>query len=101
MAGAGLEVLLGIVAPLAVGSASWVLTERTYRRRPEALTRMMVAAFAAKIVFFGVYVAVMLSWVSLRHIPFVVSFTASFIVLHLIEALGLRRLFAGDSRASR
>ena len=58
----------------------------------------MVTAFAAKLVFFGAYVAVMLLALSLRPIPFVVSFTAYFIALHLAEALCLRRLFAAGSR---
>ena len=54
----------------------------------------MIAAFAAKMVFFGAYVAVMLLALALRPVPFVASFTAYFIALHLIEALCLKRLFA-------
>ena len=46
-------------------------------------------------VFFGAYVAVVHQGACpSRPIPFVVSFTGSFIALHLIEALALRRLFA-------
>jgi hypothetical protein len=90
--------LLGLMGPLVVAGASWVLTERTYRRRPDTLTSMMVAAFAAKMVIFGAYVAVMLTVLSVRAVPFVVSFTGSFIVLHITEAFYLRRLFAGAVR---
>jgi hypothetical protein len=36
----------------------------------------------------------MLKGVSLVPVPFVVSFVAYFIALHLFEALSLRRLFA-------
>ena len=82
------EVLLGMVAPLLAACVSWVVTERTYRRDPPALTGVMTAAFAAKMLFFGAYVAVMV-------IPFVVSFTGYFIALYLTEALLMRRLFAG------
>ena len=57
----------------------------------------MIAAFAVKMVFFGAYVAVMLRRLSLRPVPFVVSFTAYFIALYLIEALSLQRLFAGSA----
>jgi hypothetical protein len=87
------EVLLGMAGPLVVAVASWELTQQTYRRRPERLTRLMVAAFAGKLVFFGAYVTVMLAGASLEPLPFVVSFTASFIGLLVVEALCLRRLF--------
>ena len=91
----GLDVLLGMVGPLVVASATWVLAGRTFTRHPERLTSLMIQAFAGKLVFFGVYVAVMLKVLFLRPVPFVVSFTAYFIALHLTEALLLRRLFAG------
>jgi hypothetical protein len=89
------EVLLGMVAPLGAAGLSWVLTERTFTRNPERLTRLMIGAFGAKMMFFGVYVAVMVSVVGLRPVPFVVSFTGYFIALYLTEALLMRRLFAG------
>ena len=89
------EVLLGMAAPLCAACVSWVLTERTYRRDPPALTGMMTAAFGAKMLFFGVYVALMVQVVGLRPIPFVASFTGYFVALYLTEALLMRRLFAG------
>ena len=85
-------VALGIVGPLLMASASWVIAERTWRHEPERLTAVMIAAFAGKMVFFGAYVAFMLSVLSLRPVPFVASFTTSFIALHLAEALALKRL---------
>jgi hypothetical protein len=94
------DVLLGMVGPLVVASATWVLAERTYRQDPGRLTSRMIQAFAGKLVFFGAYVAVMLKVLSLRPIPFVVSFTTYFVALHLTEALWLRRLFAVGSPAS-
>ncbi|MBI3493821.1 MAG: hypothetical protein HY047_18895 [Acidobacteria bacterium] len=96
----GLEVLLGMIAPLAVASGTWALIERTYRRDPERVTALMIAAFAGKMVFFGAYVAVMLKGLALHPVPFVASFASYFIALHLIEALALRRLFAGGSSAA-
>lgn len=98
---ARLEVLYGMLGPLAMVSGSWVLMERAYRRSPQRLTAVMVAAFAGKLVFFGAYVAVMLRVLSLRPRTFVASFTGYFITLYLIEALYLRRLFAGSPRATR
>ena len=95
------EVLWGMLGPLAAASATWIVAERTFSARPERLTSVMVAGLAAKMVFFGAYVAAMLRVLNLRPTPFVVSFTSYFIALYLMEALFLRRLFAGGSRASR
>ena len=90
---ARVEVLLGMLGPVLVASGSWLLTERTYRQRPEALTSVMIASFAFKLVFFGAYVAVMLRVLTLRPVPFVLSFAGSLAGLYLMEALYLRRLF--------
>ena len=90
--------LFGTVGPLAVAIATWLLAQRTYRRDPGALTGLMMAGFAAKMVFFGAYVTLMIKGLSQPAVPFVVSFTGSFIALHLIEALALRRLFGAEGR---
>jgi len=93
------EVLFGMLAPLAAAASTWVLVARTFPSRPELVTPLMVAAFAAKLVFFGMYVTIMLRVLTLRPLPFVVSFTTYFIALHLFEALCLQRLFAGSAPA--
>ena len=87
------EVAFGMLGPLLGALGTWMLVERNYTTRPERLTGLMIAAFAAKMVFFGVYVAVMLKALSLRPVAFVVSFTSYFIALHVAEAICLRRLF--------
>lgn len=84
----------GMAGPLAVAVVSWLLMVRTHRRNPAALTGLMMAGFVGKMVFFGAYVAVVIKGLSLPAVPFALSFTGSFIALHLIEALALRRLFA-------
>src|SRR5262249_33891384 len=86
--------LLGVIGALPGGVGPSVMIESVYRRTPAKLTRFLTAAFAGKMVFFGVYVTIMLRGVSLPPVPFVAGFTAYFITLHLIEALSLRRLFA-------
>ena len=94
----GAELFLGMIAPLGVAACTWLLIERTYRRHPERVTALMVTGFGAKMVFFGAYVVIVLKALSLRPIPFVASFTAYFIALHLTEAFCLRRLFAESMR---
>jgi len=88
------DVTLGMLGPLAAATVSWVLTERTYKREPARVTGLMIGAFGAKMLFFGVYVAVMLEVVGLHPTPFVASFTSYFIALYLVEALLMRSLFA-------
>jgi hypothetical protein len=92
------EASVGLAGPLGVTSATWVLAERTYRRNPSRLTALMVALFAGKLVFFGAYVAAGLTVLVEHPMAFVTSFMACFIVLHLVEALWLERLFAGGAR---
>lgn len=86
-------VLLGMAGPLLAACGSWVAAERTYRLRPEALTAVMVGGFAAKAVFFGVYVAVVVRVLAPQYGVFVASFTGYLVGLYLVEALYLRHLF--------
>ena len=90
---AGAEVLLGMLGPLAAVIVSWVVAERTYRADPGRLIAVMIIAFAAKMMFFGAYVAFVLKVLAFRPIPFVASFTGHLIGLYGMEALYLRRLF--------
>jgi len=87
------ELLWGMAGPLASAAGTWVIAERTYRRRPAALTSVMITGFAAKLVFFGAYVAVLIRVAALKPAPFIASFAVYFIGLLFVEALHLRRLF--------
>jgi len=90
----GVEILLGMFAPLLAVSISCAVVKRTHARAPQRLTSLMAKAFAGKMIFFGLYVALMLGLLSVRPRPFIISFTSYFIVLYLVEALWLQRLFA-------
>ena len=89
----GSDVWLGMLAPLMVVSATWVLTERVYKADPTRLTAFIITAFAGKLVFFGGYVALAIGVLGVQPVPFAVSFAGYFIALHMIEALLLKRLF--------
>ncbi len=91
---AGLEVLLGMIAPLAVSVSSFVFAERTFRRDPARLTGAMIQAFAVKLLLFGVYVTVGIRVLALETVPFILSFVVYFLALHVLEAAQLRRLVA-------
>jgi hypothetical protein len=86
------EVLLGMIGPLAASAVTWLFVDRVHARAPERVMSVLMQAFAVKMLFFGVYVAVMLRGLGLQPIPFVVSFTAYFIGLYAMQALFLQRL---------
>jgi hypothetical protein len=94
------EIWLGMLAPLVVASASWIFAARTYHTHPEQLTRVMMTAFAAKLVLFGLYFGFAIAILHLRPVPFASSFAAYFIALHMAEAVCLQRLFAERMHAA-
>jgi hypothetical protein len=59
----------------------------------------MIGGFGVKLVFVGAYVSIMLGWLAVSRLPFVVSFVGYFIALYVVEALLMRRLFAGGAGA--
>ena len=99
-AGDGLhpELLWGMLGPLASALVTWVLVVRTHRREREKVTGVLVAGFAMKLVFFGAYLAVMLRVLGLRVVPFAAAFVGYMVLLYVMEALFLRRLFVDDMR---
>jgi hypothetical protein len=93
------ELAFGMAAPLAGAAVSWQMVERTHARAPERVTSVLIASFAAKMVFFGLYVG-LLGALWLRPKPLVVAFGASFLVLHMMEAGYLRRLMTTNVASS-
>lgn len=87
------EVLYGMLGPMTAVLVSWVVIRRAYGANPAGLMGVFVAGIAVKLLFFAAYAVVMLRVVDVRPVPFVVSFTCYFVVLHNLEALFMRRLF--------
>lgn len=88
------ELLLGMAGPLTSASVTWVMIARTHAAAPERVTNALIAGFAAKMLLFAAYVVVMIAVLRLRPVPFVAGFATYFIVLHVMEAVFLRRLLA-------
>lgn len=93
------EAAWGIAGPLTVAIVSWMAYVRANAAAPERLTRVMITAFALKLMFFGVYVTTAMRVLDLRAAPFVVSFASAFIALHAMEAFSLQRLVTGAMRS--
>ena len=89
-----LAVWLGMAAPLVAAVGSVIAIEQVHRKRPANLTGVMAAAFAAKMIFFGGYVALVVKMGWVQPTPFAITLTGYFLVLHVTEAIYLRRLFA-------
>jgi len=98
---AGREVPLGMLGPLVAVVATWILVVRAHRADPAGVTAVMMKAFAAKMAFFAVYVVVMMAFVRVDPMRFVVSFAGYFLVLYLVEAVLLQRLFTRGLQESR
>lgn len=94
------EVAIGMAGPLASASATWYFVERAHAASPQRVTSVLIAGFIAKMLFFGGLVG-LVAVLGLRPRPFVVSFAVYFIALHVLEAVYLRRLFAGAEPVAR
>ncbi len=85
-----------LVAPLACGVGSWLVTARVHASDPAKVTGALLVGFGAKALLFGAYVAWAVRGMGLRPAPFALSFAGFFIATYATEAVFLRRLFAGD-----
>lgn len=92
------ELLWGMIGPLASAVLTWWLVARAHRKAPESVSGVLVAGFGAKLVFFGLYLAFMVRVMELRVVPFAVAFVGYVVALYALEALFLKRLFAGSMR---
>jgi hypothetical protein len=90
--GRGIEVLLGVTAPVLTTAISWVSVTRAWATAPASSLAVMIRGFAVKAVFFIAWVTIVLKGFEVRPEPFVASLTVSFLVLHLMEAWHLKRL---------
>lgn len=88
------EALFGLAGPLASACLTWVAAEWTWRTAPERLTGVMIVGFAAKLVFFGLYLVLGLRVLSMRPVPLVSAFVSYFIAMYAMQALFLKRLLA-------
>jgi len=93
------EIWLGMAGPLAGALTSWIAIKRQHAKNPGLVTRLLIKAFAAKMIFVAVYVAVFLKIGLVQPTPFVISFLVYFIGLHSMEAAGLYMLQAAGFSA--
>jgi hypothetical protein len=88
-------VLLGTIGPLLAALVTWVAVERTHAREPSRVSGVMIVLFGVKMVSYPAYVVAVVLLLEAGSTAFVVSFTCQIVLLYGVEALYLRRLFAG------
>jgi hypothetical protein len=94
-------VIGGMIGPLVAVTATWFAVRRAHRRDPAAVGPVMLSAFLAKFVFFGVYVVVMIKVFKFEAVPFVLSFAVSFLGLYALQAVMLARLVRQSAPEAR
>jgi len=94
-----LEIWFGMAGPLIAAVFSWIAMVRQHARNDRGMTRLLIQAFAVKLVFFAVYITVLLRSRCVRPIPFVICFAGFYLALHIVEAIGLGRMQTAEKSA--
>ncbi|MDR0842931.1 MAG: hypothetical protein LBP68_05890 [Acidobacteriota bacterium] len=85
------EIWLGMLCPALATVVSWGLMTRQTGGNPQWMTRFMIQAFMAKILFFAACIVVLLQNNLVRPKLFAACFAGFYIALHLVETFGLQR----------
>ena len=86
------EIFLGLVGPVLVGFITIFFMIKYSNSRAIRFNRMLVRGFAIKFIFYGVFIITIFTVYSFKPVPFMCSFTSSFIGLHLMEAIVLKKI---------
>ena len=95
--GSRAAIFFGLLGPLAVTLGTWIVLERTHQRAPDRVSAALITLFAVKLALFGAYVSAVMVLLPAARMAFAVSFTCHYILLHVMEAWYLRRLFSEQS----
>ena len=86
------EIFLGLVGPVLVGFITIFFMIKYSNSRAIRFNRMLVRGFAIKFIFYGVFIVTIFTVYSFKPVPFMCSFTFSFIGLHMMEAIVLKKI---------
>ena len=86
------EIFLGLVGPVLVGFITIFFMIKYSNSRAIRFNRMLVRGFAIKFIFYGVFIITIFTVYSFKPVPFMCSFTSSFIGLHMMEAIVLKKI---------
>ena len=86
------EIFLGLLGPVLVGFVTVFFMIKYSNSGVIRLNRMLVRGFAIKFIFYGIFIITIFTVYPFKPIPFMCSFTFSFIVLHMMEAVVLKKI---------
>jgi len=86
------ELFLGMVGPLLASAATWLAIDRTQRRNPSGVTRVLMGALMAKVLFFGAYVVAVSRVPGIDLGTFGAAFFVYFLALYIVQAFLIRGL---------
>ena len=86
------EIFLGLVGPVLVGFITIFFMIKYSNSRAIRFNRMLVRGFAIKFIFYGIFIITIFTVYSFKPVPFMCSFTISFIGLHMMEAIVLKKI---------
>ena len=86
------EIFLGLLGPVLVGFVTVYFMIKYSNSGAIRLNRMLVRGFAIKFIFYGIFIITIFTVYPFKPIPFMCSFTSSFIGLHLMEAIVLKKI---------
>tara|TARA_Y100001970_G_scaffold164282_1_gene200757 strand:+ start:2485 stop:2835 length:351 start_codon:yes stop_codon:yes gene_type:complete len=86
------EIFLGLLAPILVGYVTVFFMEKYSNMGMIYLNGVIIKGFAIKFIFYGAFILIIFTVYSFNPIPFMCSFTASFVGLHIMEALILKKI---------
>jgi len=83
---------LGLFAPVLVGFITIFYMIKYSNSRAIRFNKMLVRGFAIKFIFYGVFIITIFTVYSFNPVPFMCSFTVSFIGLHMMETIVLKKI---------
>ena len=93
----GKEIFLGMFLPWIISLISISKTHSVYNKNPDKLIKHMTTAMLMKMLFYGLLLIIIFTFISFNPLPFIISFTGYFLALHITEAFVLRYIFKENS----
>ena len=86
------EIFLGLLAPILVGYGTVFFMKKYSNMEMIYFNKMLIKGFALKFIFYGLFILTIFTVYSFNPIPFMCSFTLSFIGLHMMETIVLKKI---------
>ena len=85
------EIFLGLLAPILVGYGTVFFMKKYSNMEMIYFNKMLIKGFALMFIFYGLFILTIFTVYSFNPIPFMCSFTSSFIGLHMMETIVLKK----------